>query len=103
VNATLGDIGVWLGFAAALVGIAVSAVALRRSATRREVDVRLDSRPYAVLILAGGVLATLAMEHALVSHDFTIAFVADNNSRATPLLYSITGLWSALALSLIHI
>jgi cytochrome c-type biogenesis protein CcmF len=101
VNATLGDIGVWLGFAAALVGIAVSAVALRRSATRREVDVRLDSRPYAVLILAGGVLATLAMEHALVSHDFTIAFVADNNSRATPLLYSITGLWSALAGSIL--
>jgi cytochrome c-type biogenesis protein CcmF len=41
------------------------------------------------------------MEHALVTHDFSIAFVADNNSRATPLLYSITGLWSALAGSIL--
>ena len=31
------------------------------------------------------------MEHALITHDFSLTFVADNNSRSTPLLYSITG------------
>ena len=32
----------------------------------------------------------------MLTHDFSLAFVADNNSRETPLLYSITGMWSAL-------
>ena len=41
------------------------------------------------------------MEHALVTHDFALVFVAENNSSVTPLLYSITGLWSALAGSIL--
>ena len=36
------------------------------------------------------------MEHALITHDFSLAYVADNNARVTPLLYSITGMWAAL-------
>jgi cytochrome c-type biogenesis protein CcmF len=47
------------------------------------------------------VLATVAMEHALITHDFSLVFVAENNSSVTPLLYSITGLWSALAGSIL--
>ena len=45
--------------------------------------------------------ATVAMERALVTHDFSIVFVAENNSKVTPLLYSLTGLWSALAGSIL--
>jgi cytochrome c-type biogenesis protein CcmF len=52
-------------------------------------------------MLVGAVLATIAMEHALVTHDFSLVFVAENNSTVTPLLYSITGLWSALAGSIL--
>ena len=52
-------------------------------------------------MLAGAVLATLAMEHALITHNFTLVFVAENNSTVTPLLYSITGMWSALAGSIL--
>jgi cytochrome c-type biogenesis protein CcmF len=52
-------------------------------------------------MLVGAVLATLAMERALVTHDFSIVFVAENNSKVTPLLYSVTGLWSALAGSIL--
>ena len=37
-----------------------------------------------------------SMEYALVTHDFALAYVAENNATVTPLLYSITGLWSAL-------
>ena len=31
-----------------------------------------------------------------MTHDFALAYVAENNATVTPLLYSITGLWSAL-------
>jgi cytochrome c-type biogenesis protein CcmF len=97
VNETLGHTGVVLGFAAAIVGITVIAVGLikGRSSTIR------NGQVYAPVILLGGVLAVVAMEHALLVHDFSLAYVADNNSRDTPVLYSITGLWSALAGSIL--
>ena len=101
-NAALGTIGVWLAFAAAIVGAGDRRA--RRSRTRRRgraPDPRLDGRLLAPVLLVGMVVAVAAMEHALVTHDFTIAFVADNNSRATPLIYSITGLWSALSGSIL--
>jgi cytochrome c-type biogenesis protein CcmF len=100
-NAAVGTLGVWLAFAAAVVGALVVAASLRARRRGMAPDPRLDGRLLAPVLLAGMVVAVGAMEHALVAHDFTIAFVADNNSRATPLLYSITGLWSALAGSIL--
>jgi len=106
-NAVLGHLGVWLGFAASVVGLGVAAVGLlsgprAADGTRARPAVGLlDARPYAPLALLGAVVAVVAMEHALVTHDFSIAYVADNNARATPLIYSITGLWSALAGSIL--
>ncbi|HEX3333877.1 MAG TPA: cytochrome c-type biogenesis CcmF C-terminal domain-containing protein, partial [Acidimicrobiales bacterium] len=109
-DAHLGVIGVWLAFVACLVGIATIAFGLlpgRRtaaaSASPRGAGVVAagDGRLLAPVILVGGLLAAGAMEHALVTHDFTLAFVAENNSTVTPLLYSITGLWSALAGSIL--
>ncbi len=96
-NGALGHTGVVLAFVAAVAGVVVIAVGLAR---HRDPTVR-HGRLYAPVILAGGLIAMLAMEHALVTHDFSLAFVADNNSRETPLLYSITGLWSALAGSIL--
>ncbi len=96
-NGTFGHTGVLLGFAAAVAGVAVIAVGLARG---RASTLR-SGRLYAPLVLVGGVVALVAMEHALVIHDFSLAYVADNNSRATPLLYSFTGLWSALAGSIL--
>src|SRR6202034_3540081 len=60
-----------------------------------------DARWFAPVMLVAALLSVGAMEHALVTHDFSIAFVAQNNSTVTPLLYSITGLWSALAGSIL--
>jgi cytochrome c-type biogenesis protein CcmF len=96
-NAAFGHTGVILAFVATAVGACVLAYGLirRRPATLR------SGRVYAWLALAGAVLATLAMERALVTHDFSIAFVAANNSRSTPLLYTITGMWSALSGSIL--
>src|SRR5207302_1132428 len=55
-----------------------------------------NGRMHVWLVLAAAVLAALAMERALVTHDFSLRYVARNNSRSTPLLFSITGMWSAL-------
>jgi cytochrome c-type biogenesis protein CcmF len=100
-NAALGRLGVWLGLIAALGGVVVVAVALFRRARNRPADARLDGRLLAPVLLLGALLATAAMEHALITHDFSLVFVADNNAKTTPLLYSITGLWSALAGSIL--
>ena len=50
----------------------------------------------ALTALLGCIVSVVAMEHALITHDFSLAFVAQNNSRETPLFFSVTGLWSAL-------
>jgi cytochrome c-type biogenesis protein CcmF len=110
VDAHLGAIGVWLAFVASIVGAAVMVFGLarpRRAASAPDggsVAVRTgagDGRLLAPVMLVGALLAVGAMEHALVTHDFALVFVAENNSTVTPLLYSITGLWSALAGSIL--
>jgi cytochrome c-type biogenesis protein CcmF len=97
VNGAFGHTGVLLGFAASVVGVVVLGVGLARG---RPATLR-HGRLYAPLVLLGGVVAVLAMEHALLTHDFSLTYVADNNSRSTPALYSVTGLWSALAGSIL--
>lgn len=41
-------------------------------------------------------VATFAMIYALVSHDFSVSYVAQVGSRATPLLFTVISLWGAL-------
>jgi len=41
-------------------------------------------------------LATIAMLIALVSHDFSVSYVAQVGSRSTPLFFTIISLWGAL-------
>jgi cytochrome c-type biogenesis protein CcmF len=97
VNGVLGQTGDLLALAAAAVGAVVLAVGL----VGRRPELLRAGRLYAGIMFAGAVLATVAIERALITHDFAIAYVAQNNSRQTPLLYSITGMWSALAGSLL--
>nr|WP_255653124.1 heme lyase CcmF/NrfE family subunit [Myxococcus sp. XM-1-1-1] len=42
------------------------------------------------------IAANLVMVYALVSHDFSVKYVAQVGSRDTPLLYTVVSLWSAL-------
>jgi len=97
VNAALGHAGVLLGLAAAAVGagVIVWGIAAKRPELARSGSL------YAPLLLLGAVVATVAMERALLTHDFSIAYVAANSSRQTPTLYTITGMWSALAGSIL--
>jgi cytochrome c-type biogenesis protein CcmF len=99
--AIFGTAGVWLAFAGALAGIVVLGAGFVRERRGHPDDPRLDGRFFAPVLLLGAVVAIAAMEVALTSHDFRLVYVADNNARATPLLYSVTGLWSSLAGSIL--
>ncbi|MGH8917258.1 MAG: cytochrome c biogenesis protein CcsA, partial [Actinomycetes bacterium] len=91
-NAAVGESAVLLGFIGALAGIITLLVGLRRG---RDHLLRAG-RVYVWVILAAAVLATVAMQHALISRDFTMQYVANNDSLGTPLLFRITAMWSAL-------
>ncbi|MEH0841989.1 cytochrome c-type biogenesis CcmF C-terminal domain-containing protein [Micromonospora sp. CPCC 205711] len=51
--------------------------------------------------LATAALACGVLEAALVRHDFSVRFVAENGGRRVPLYYTVTSLWSALDGSLL--
>jgi cytochrome c-type biogenesis protein CcmF len=89
----LGRGALYLCFAGALGGIIEQSFALRQHRASR-------ARWWALVALFGIAAAIGVMEYALVTHDFALAYVAENNATFTPLLYSITGLWSALEGSL---
>ena len=68
---------------------------------KRDARALLSAR-YVALGAFGLVLAAdLAMVGALVTHDFSVVYVAENNARATPLFYSAISLWAALAGSIL--
>jgi len=71
------------------------------AASKRDGRALASARWSALLALVLVVLAVLAMEGALVSHDFTIQYVAENNARATPLFFTVISLWAALAGSIL--
>ena len=96
-NAALGHAGVLLGLAASAMGVIVLGWGLARGRP----GAGRAGTVYGALVLLGALAATVAMERALVTHDFSLVFVAENNSRQTPLLYSVTGMWSALAGSIL--
>ena len=53
-------------------------------------------------VLVAALVAVAAMEWALITHDFSLRYVAENNARATPLLFTITGMWAALEGSILR-
>jgi len=97
VNGAIGRGAVLLGFLGAVFGLLTLLIGLLAD---RPV-LRRSGRRYVVLVLAGAVVAALAMERALLTHDFSLQYVADNHSRSTPLLYTVSTLWAALEGSII--
>jgi cytochrome c-type biogenesis protein CcmF len=91
-KAALGFAGVSIGFSAAVLGILTLAVGLRR----RDPRMLESGRRFVFMVLFGALVAAGAMEWALLSHDFSLKYVAENHARATPLLYTIAALWGAL-------
>ena len=91
-NATLGSMGVLLGLAGGIAGIVALVVGL---VTGRTAVLRTGT-VYVWMVLAGAVIAFLAMERALLTHDFSLRYVAENGSRSTPTMYTAASLWSRL-------
>ena len=91
-TAQLGRVAVTVGFVAAVTGVLTLGLGLRR----RSPVLLAAGRRYVWAVLGAAAAAVLAMEIALVGHDFSLAYVAANGSRATPLLYTVASLWAAL-------
>ncbi|MEO7836375.1 MAG: heme lyase CcmF/NrfE family subunit, partial [Acidimicrobiales bacterium] len=91
-SAVVGQSAVLLGFLASLGGALTLVAGLLR---RRPALLRLG-RSYVWVVLGAAVVAVLVMERALVTHDFSLTYVAENHSRSTPLIYTIASLWGAL-------
>jgi cytochrome c-type biogenesis protein CcmF len=91
----------WLGRAAlylALLAPIVGVIDQGRALARHR---RSHALALAVVAMVGIAGAVGVMQYALVTHNFSLAYVAENNATFTPLLYSITGMWSALEGSLL--
>ena len=91
-NAAVGSLGVVLALTAAALGVATLGAGLLGGSTRL---VRLGNR-YVPLVLGGALVAVFAMERALLTHDFSLAYVAHNNATTTSTLFTFTGMWAAL-------
>jgi cytochrome c-type biogenesis protein CcmF len=97
VNHALGLAALLLAFAGALMGC----ITLVTGAMRGRPALMRAGQTYTWVIAGGAVLATAAMQHALITRDFTLKYVADNDSLATPLVFRITAMWSNLAGSIL--
>ena len=93
----LGSLLLIVGLAVAVYGIAAAALGARLG--RWEF---VASAYRAVLWVFGLVtVAALLLVAALITYDFSIAYVARNTLRGTPLYYRVTALWGSLEGSLL--
>jgi cytochrome c-type biogenesis protein CcmF len=81
-----------MGAFAAVLGVLTMALGL----ARRDGRIMNTGRQFTYVVLAGALIAAGAMEWALLTHDFSLAYVVKNHARATPLLYTVAALWGAL-------
>lgn len=88
----LGSSAVSIALLVAVYGMIAAFVAGRRRSARLAESARMAA--FATFVLM--TIANLAMIYGLVTHDFSIGYVAQVGSRSTPLLFTIISLWSAL-------
>jgi cytochrome c-type biogenesis protein CcmF len=94
-NLTFADLGT--GALRAALPLAIWGVgAAAYAAAKRDGRALASARWSALITFLLVVLAALAMIGALVTHDFSIAYVARNNALETPLFFTVISLWAAL-------
>lgn len=91
----LGTAAVWTGLVAAcwLVVETVGAVGSPARAERPRTPLRL--------LVGAAAAAFLALEAAILTNDFTVAYVADHHSRFTPFPFDVATAWAALEGSIV--
>jgi cytochrome c-type biogenesis protein CcmF len=88
-----------LGYSALVAALAIASygmIAAVVGVRRREAALVRSARSAAYMCFVLLSVANLAMIYGLVTHDFSIGYVAQVGSRATPLLFTVISLWSAL-------
>lgn len=95
--AYLGILGVFV----ALVGSTGLALVGLPALTGRRPVPPAALRPWASLLLIGSVASMVALEIALLTDDFSIAYVANNHAAGTPLIFTIASAWAALEGSIV--
>ena len=88
----VGVVSVWTCFILAIAGMIIAVVGARRGNERLTSTARMMA--YAIFLLM--FIANAAMIYGLVTHDFSISYVAQVGSRATPLFFRVISLWSSL-------
>ncbi len=92
---SLSQIGLGLVLLALLTCAAGAPVGFVAGATRSAAGLQWTKRlAYAFALFM--LLANLVMEYALVTNDFSVSYVANVGSKATPLHITIVSLWSSL-------
>ncbi len=91
-NVALGDAGVVAAFVAAL----TAAISLIAGHVRDDEALRRTGIRVAWVVLGGAVVASIALERALITRDFTVRYVFENGSHRTPPLYNFATAWSSL-------
>jgi len=75
---------------------AAGAIVAFAAGRKRSLDGLQMARRFAYAFAALMVLATLVMEYALLTHDFSVGYVAHVGSRSVPTWVTIVSLWSSL-------
>ncbi|MEJ7800217.1 MAG: heme lyase CcmF/NrfE family subunit [Ilumatobacter sp.] len=91
-NGALGHGGLLLILAASVVGALSTGLAITTGNAR---GVR-QAVNYAWLIAAGALIAVFAMQRALETRDYSLAYIQDVGNSTTPGIYNIAAMWSAL-------
>ncbi|MBM3741892.1 MAG: heme lyase CcmF/NrfE family subunit [Actinobacteria bacterium] len=92
VSGTLGRAFLLVGFIGAIFGAFAAFTGARRNDQQ---VIRLIPR-FAVLTFAASMGAFAAMEYAMITRDFSLAYVQKVGSWSTPALYNFAAVWSAL-------
>ncbi|HSL73648.1 MAG TPA: heme lyase CcmF/NrfE family subunit [Ilumatobacteraceae bacterium] len=92
INSALGRAGLLLMLAASVFG----ALAVLYGIRQRDTRLLKQGPMYAYLALGGIVLAVVMMQRALITRDFSMAYVQQVGSADTPALYNVAAMWSAL-------
>jgi cytochrome c-type biogenesis protein CcmF len=85
----LGRAFIYAASAAFVIGVLGQVLSLLRG--RRAWPVAFATVGFASLLGAVAV-----MQFSLITHDFSLRYVAENNATFTPFIYSVTGMWSDL-------
>ncbi|HEX6307859.1 MAG TPA: heme lyase CcmF/NrfE family subunit [Longimicrobiales bacterium] len=88
-----------LGLSACMAALAVASygvVAAAAGVRRRDAALVRSARAAAYTVFGLMTIANLAMIYGLITHDFSIAYVAQVGSRSTPLFFTVISLWSSL-------